>query len=90
MGNLVDSVETQPAEEVLTDSGSSDSLEFNADEVVIDLDAPEYGEYLKHKRRMSRSEGNLNDMSYLQWIKTNNTKLITSRSRANLLTVNER
>ena len=74
MGNLVDSG-VQPAEEPNTGSQSSiESLEFNADEIIIDLDAPEYHQYLKHKRKMSRSEGNLNDISYLQWMKTNNMR----------------
>lgn len=78
MGNLVDSMDAaQPAEGSSTDSdysSSSDSQEFNADEIIIDLDAPEYHEYLKHKRKISRSEGNLNDISYLQWMKTNNVR----------------
>ena len=80
MGNLVDSIDAQPVEETNTDLDSSDSLEFSTDEIIIDLDAPEYQEYLKHKRKMSRSEGNLNDVSYLQWMKTNNIR----RSQDNL------
>ena len=75
MGNLLDSIDAQPAEEPSTDSYSSnESLEFSADEIIIDLDAPEYMEYLKHKRRLSRSEGNLNDICYLRWMKENNIR----------------
>ena len=75
MGNLLDSIDAQPAEEPSIDSDSStESLEFNADEIIIDLDAPEYKEYLKHKRKLSRSEGNLKDISYLQWMKENNIR----------------
>ena len=84
MGNIVDSVETQPAEaeEGINDSDSSNSLKYSVDETVIDLDAPEYKEYLKHKRKISRSEGNLHDISYLDWVKTNNVKLISRRLKA--------
>ena len=84
MGNIVDSVETQPAEaeEGINDSNSSDSLQSSVDETVIDLDAPEYKEYLKHKRKISRSEGNLHDISYLDWVKTNNVNLISRRLKA--------
>ena len=84
MGNIVDSVETQPAEaeEGINDSNSSDSLQYSGDETVIDLDAPEYKEYLKHKRKISRSEGNLHDISYLDWVKTNNVNLISRRLKA--------
>ena len=84
MGNIVDSVETQPAEaeEAISDSDSCDSLQHSANETVIDLDAPEYKEYLKHKRKISRSEGNIHDISYLDWVKTNNVKLISRRLKA--------
>lgn len=65
MGNLVDSVE---AEDPMTDSDS----ELGAVDIIIDLDAPEYHEYLKDKRK-SLSEGALlNDISYLEWRKNNN------------------
>ncbi|KAJ7337824.1 hypothetical protein OS493_007982 [Desmophyllum pertusum] len=66
MGNLVDSIE---AEDPPTDSDSEPSP---AIDIVIDLDAPEYHEYLQMKRK-SLSEGALlNDINYLQWKKINN------------------
>lgn len=65
MGNLVDSIE---AEDPMTDSDS----EPGAVDIIIDLDAPEYHEYLKEKRK-SLSEGALlDDISYLEWRKNNN------------------
>ena len=65
MGNLVDSIE---AEDPVTDSDS----EPGAVDIIIDLDAPEYHEYLKDKRK-SLSEGALlNNISYLEWRKNNN------------------
>ncbi|XP_068698791.1 uncharacterized protein [Montipora foliosa] len=88
MGNKMVSSDAKPAEEKSTDSyasssSSSESLDvpFNADNIIIDLDAPEYNEYLKHKRSFSRSEGNLNEFSYLKWMKTNNV----GGSQTNLL-----
>lgn len=66
MGNLVDSIE---AEDPPTDSDSEPSP---AVDIVIDLDAPEYHEYLQMKRK-SLSEGALlNDINYLEWKKINN------------------
>ena len=64
MGNLVDSVEADP----MADSDS----ELGAVDIIIDLDAPEYHEYLKEKRK-SLSEGALlNDITYLEWRRNNN------------------
>lgn len=66
MGNTVETIAEK--EDPMTDSDS----EAGAVDIIIDLDAPEYHEYLKDKRK-SLSEGALlNDISYLEWRKSNN------------------
>ena len=89
MGNIIDSHETKPVEQTSTvaypsPSSSTESLDLkhSAESIIIDLDAPEYREYLCHKK-LSRSEGNLNEFSYLEWMKTNNK----GGSQTNLLNV---
>lgn len=89
MGNIIDSHETKPVEQTSTvacpsPSSSTESLDLkhSAESIIIDLDAPEYREYLSHKK-LSRSEGNLNEFSYLEWMKTNNK----GGSQTNLLNV---
>ena len=89
MGNIIDSREAKPVEQTITiacpsPSSSAESLDLkhSAESIIIDLDAPEYSEYLSHKR-FSRSEGNLNELTYLEWMKTNNR----SGSQTNLLNV---
>ena len=81
MGNLVDSIE---AEDPVTDSDS----EPGTVDIIIDLDAPEYHEYLKEKRK-SLSEGALlNDITYLEWRKNNNRTCTGSQSNLVLNEIN--
>lgn len=75
MGNLVDSIE---AEDPPIDSDSEPGA---VDLDIIDLDAPEYHEYLKEKRRSLSEGARLDDISYLEW-RRNNNKL---GSQANLV-----
>lgn len=71
MGNFVDTPPVE-AEEPSVGTSSDSDTELRADDYVIDLDAPEYHEYLM-ERRKSLSEGALlDDVTYLDWKRNNN------------------
>ncbi|CAH3035424.1 unnamed protein product [Pocillopora meandrina] len=71
MGNFVDTPPVE-AEEPSVGTSSDSDTELRADDYVIDLDAPEYHEYLM-ERKKSLSEGALlDDVTYLDWKRNNN------------------
>lgn len=71
MGNFVDTPPIE-AEEPSVGSSSDSDTELGAGDYIIDLDAPEYREYLL-ERRKSLSEGALlDDITYLDWRRNNN------------------
>lgn len=71
MGNFVDTPPIE-AEEPSVGSSSDSDTELGAGDYIIDLDAPEYHEYLL-ERRKSLSEGALlDDITYLDWRRNNN------------------
>lgn len=71
MGNLVDLPPIETEEPSSAESADSES-ELGAVDMIIDLDAPEYHEYLKAKRKSLSEGAMLNDISYLEWKKNNN------------------
>lgn len=71
MGNLVDLPPVEIEEPSSAESVDSES-ELGAVDMIIDLDAPEYREYLKAKRKSLSEGAMLNDISYLEWKKNNN------------------
>ena len=71
MGNLVDLPPVETEEPSSAESADSES-ELGAVDMIIDLDAPEYREYLKAKRKSLSEGAMLNDISYLEWKKNNN------------------